>query len=126
MYAQFRLAEALVDSGDDERAGVELAEARARAQELGATPLLEQMETLARRARLRLPGMAALVGAHGLTGREREVLALVAEGRTNRQIGEALFISEKTAAVHISNILAKLGVANRTEAAAVARDLLEP
>jgi DNA-binding CsgD family transcriptional regulator len=126
MYAQFRLAEALHESGDVERAGVELAEARARALELGATPLLDQMETLARRARLKIPGMALPVGAHGLTGREREVLALVADGRTNRQIGEALFISEKTAAVHISNILAKLGVANRTEAAAVARDFPEP
>ena len=55
-----------------------------------------------------------------LTPREREVLALVADGRTNRQIAEALFISEKTASVHVSNILAKLGVTNRAEAAAVA------
>jgi DNA-binding CsgD family transcriptional regulator len=59
----------------------------------------------------------------GLTPREREVLALVAAGRTNRQIGEALFISDKTASVHVSNILAKLGVANRSEAAAVAHRL---
>jgi DNA-binding CsgD family transcriptional regulator len=125
MYAQFRLAEALVGSGEDKRASTELAEAYARARELGAAPLAEQMETLARRARLRLIGMATTPSADGLTGREREVLALVAEGRTNRQIGEALFISDKTASVHISNILAKLGVANRTEAAAVARDLLE-
>jgi DNA-binding NarL/FixJ family response regulator len=59
----------------------------------------------------------------GLTAREREVLALVAAGRTNRQIGEALFISEKTAGVHVSNILGKLGVASRGEAAAVAHQL---
>jgi len=59
----------------------------------------------------------------GLTPREREVLALVADGRTNRQIAEALFISAKTASVHVSNILAKLGVANRAEAAAVAHRL---
>jgi DNA-binding CsgD family transcriptional regulator len=59
----------------------------------------------------------------GLTPREREVLALVADGRTNRQIAEALFISAKTASVHVSNILAKLGVANRGEAAAVAHRL---
>jgi DNA-binding CsgD family transcriptional regulator len=56
----------------------------------------------------------------GLTLRELEVLALVAEGRTNRQVAGALFISPKPAGVHVSNILAKLGVANRVEAAAVA------
>jgi len=59
----------------------------------------------------------------GLTPREREVLALVAAGRSNRQIAEALFISGKTASVHVSNILAKLQVANRVEAAAVAHRL---
>ena len=59
----------------------------------------------------------------GLTPREREVLALVAEGRTNRQIAEALFISDKTSSVHVSNILAKLGVANRAEAAAAVHRL---
>ena len=56
----------------------------------------------------------------GLTGRERDVLRLVALGRTNRQIAEELFISPKTASVHVSNILAKLGVSGRGEAAAVA------
>jgi DNA-binding CsgD family transcriptional regulator len=55
-----------------------------------------------------------------LTAREREVLAMVVEGKTNREIGAALFISESTAGVHVSNILAKLGVASRTEAAAFA------
>ena len=50
-------------------------------------------------------------------------MSLVAEGRTNRQIADALFISAKTASVHVSNILAKLGVTNRGEAAAVARRL---
>ena len=59
----------------------------------------------------------------GLTRREAEVLALVAEGRTNRQIGQALFITPKTASVHVSRILAKLGVAGRGEAAAVAHRL---
>ena len=80
------------------------------------------MESLARRTRLKLPGMAQTPGGEGLTGREREVLALVAKGQTNRGIGETLFISEKTASVHVSNILAKLGVTNRTEAAHAARD----
>ena len=60
---------------------------------------------------------------HRLTPREREVLALLADGRTNRQIADALFISAKTASVHVSNILAKLGVANRGEAAALAHRL---
>ena len=59
----------------------------------------------------------------GLTRREAEVLTLVAAGRTNRQIGEELFITEKTASVHVSRILAKLGVAGRGEAAAVAHRL---
>jgi DNA-binding NarL/FixJ family response regulator len=56
----------------------------------------------------------------GLTARERQVLALVAEGATNRQIGAALYMAEKTASVHVSRILSKLGVRSRTEAAAVA------
>ena len=56
----------------------------------------------------------------GLTTREREVLALVAEGYTNRRIAETLFISESTAGVHVSNILGKLGVETRTEAATIA------
>ena len=59
----------------------------------------------------------------GLTPREHEVLLLVAEGRTNREIGEQLFMSEKTASVHVSRILAKLGVGGRVEAAAVAHRL---
>ena len=53
-----------------------------------------------------------------LTPREAEVLALLAQGRTNRQIGAELYISEKTASVHVSNIMAKLGASGRTEAVA--------
>ena len=59
----------------------------------------------------------------GLTSRERQVLALLAEGATNRQIGAALFMAEKTASVHVSRILSKLGVRSRTQAAAVAHRL---
>ena len=62
--------------------------------------------------------------AFGITDREREVLALLAQGRTNREIAQALVISEKTASVHVSHILAKLDVGNnRGEAAAVAHRL---
>ena len=56
----------------------------------------------------------------GLSPREREVLGLIALGRTNREIGDRLFISQKTVGVHVGNILAKLGVSGRVEAAAVA------
>ena len=61
--------------------------------------------------------------SRGLTPREAEVLALVAAGRTNRQIGEELYVSDKTASVHVSNILRKLGVNSRVDAAAVAQRL---
>jgi DNA-binding NarL/FixJ family response regulator len=94
---------------------------------LGAAPLLEHLETLARRLRVRVGARAssarsASASAYGLTPREREVLAEVAAGRTNREIADALYISESTAGVHVSNILGKLGVATRTEAARVALD----
>ena len=90
------------------------------------------MRALARRARLRVESPAAAqTGAtptapalrFRLTDREREVLALVTEGRSNGQIASALFISPKTASVHVSNILAKLNVSSRTEAATVAHRL---
>ena len=59
-------------------------------------------------------------GAFGLSPREREVLDVLAEGRTNREIAERLFISERTVAVHVRRILAKLEVSGRTEAAGMA------
>ncbi|MBW3658196.1 MAG: AAA family ATPase [Actinobacteria bacterium] len=123
-YARWRLAEALLARGDrDEAAGV-LGEAHRRAAELGAGAVRERLEALARRARVDLAGVdAAGDAALGLTPREREVLELVAEGLTNRAIGERLFIAEKTVSVHVSNILPKLGVSNRGEAAAVAHRL---
>jgi DNA-binding CsgD family transcriptional regulator/tetratricopeptide (TPR) repeat protein len=120
MYAQFRLAEALAADGDSDRATAELGEAFARANRVGAEPLADEMRTLARRARLTLPGVAA-PSVDLLTAREADVLALVAEGLTNRAIGKRLFISEKTVSVHISNLMAKLGVTNRTQAVHVAR-----
>jgi DNA-binding CsgD family transcriptional regulator len=67
--------------------------------------------------------LASSAASLGLTRREVEVLALVAEGRTNRQIGQALSITPNTASSHVSRILAKLGVAGRGEAAAIAHRL---
>jgi DNA-binding CsgD family transcriptional regulator len=68
-------------------------------------------------------GIGGAQGPLGLTDREYEVLRLVAAGRSNREIASELFISPKTASVHVSNILAKLGVGSRTEAAAKAHAL---
>ena len=103
-----------------------LGSARATARELGAGPLLEEIELLARRARIR--GGEDEGEPAGLTGRELDVLRLLAEGRNNREIGEALYMSPKTASVHVSRILSKLGVKTRTEAAAAAHrlGLLDP
>jgi DNA-binding CsgD family transcriptional regulator len=127
-----RLAESLLAPGGGEDARERAAEllrlAGAVADHLGARPLAESVALLARRARLTLTCAAeppALDPAEslGLTSRERDVLRLVALGRSNRQIAEELFISPKTASVHVSNILAKLDVSGRGEAAALAHRL---
>lgn len=123
VYCEVRLVDALARSGDLDEATAQLHETHRRALGLGAVMLAEELETVGRRHRLKVPGAATARGIAGLTTRETEVLALVAKGATNREVGEKLFISEKTASVHVSNILAKLGVSNRGEAAAVARDL---
>jgi len=121
---QWRLAEALAGGGDRERATQAARAAHATATRLGAAPLREALEALARRGRLdlgvALPAQPTLAG---LTPRELEVLRLLVEGRSNRQIAEQLFISNKTASVHVTNLLAKLGVHSRLEAAAMARRL---
>ncbi len=116
---QVRFAEALLAAERREEAAVQAHAARETAVRLGATPLLEQVDTLMRRGHLAEPP-AADARAAVLTAREQEVLRLLALGRSNRQIGEELFITGKTASVHVSNILAKLGAASRTEAVAVA------
>ncbi|WP_456942617.1 ATP-binding protein [Geodermatophilus sp. SYSU D00525] len=117
--SRWRLAEALVAAGDREAALEPLSAAARTARELGAAPLLAAVTALARRARLELPGAGRVVETAAVfTPRETEVLALLARGRTNRQIGSELYISEKTASVHVSNILAKLGAGSRTEAVA--------
>ncbi|MEU5401830.1 AAA family ATPase [Streptomyces sp. NPDC005963] len=135
---RLRVAEALLPA---ERAcATELLDHAAEtARALGAEPLCQEIALLAQRARVTLaapaastalpaptasPGPAAPAGPElGLTPREVDVLALVAAGRSNRQIAEALYISPKTASVHVSNILAKLGVSGRVEAAALAHRL---
>jgi DNA-binding NarL/FixJ family response regulator len=91
-------------------------------------PLRVSVEDLVRRARLDVPGIKRLADRDlGLTERETEVLRLVAEGRTNREIAGELYISTKTASVHVSNILRKVGATTRGEAAAIAhRNRLAP
>ena len=123
----FEAAALLNDGGRSDRATGALREAGAIAARLGARPLLARVDGLARRARIDLEDRG-VVGVeapadeapYGLSPRELEVLALVAEGWTNRRIGEALFITEKTASVHVTHILIKLGVTNRVEAAMLA------
>lgn len=126
-----RTAEALLNEGGGREEATDLLRAaHSTARSLGARLLAEDVELLARRARISLTGPepappAAPAPAEdlGLTSREQDVLRLVAAGRTNRQIAEELFISPKTASVHVSNILAKLGVGGRGEAAALAHRL---
>jgi DNA-binding CsgD family transcriptional regulator len=121
---RWRLAEALLGAGDREQATVAAQAAHQAAVRLGAEPLRGALELLARRGRLDLgAGVPAERGLAGLTPRELEVLRLLVEGRSNRQIAEQLFISGKTASVHVTNILTKLGVHSRLEAAALARRL---
>ena len=123
---QWRLAEALAGSGRPREAADVCRAASATAAELRAEPLRAALDDLARRLGLDAGGSRDAVrdGASSvaaLTRREREVLRLMSRGLSNRQIGEELFITRKTASVHVSNILAKLGAATRTEAAAIAR-----
>jgi len=123
-YARWRWAETLLAAGDradrDEAADL-LRQAAEVADQLGATPLRTAMAKLAKRARIPLDGAAELP-VDTLTQREHAVLALVAAGRTNRQIGEELFISEKTVSVHLSRVMAKLGTSSRAETVSVAYD----
>ena len=119
---RWRLAEALAEAGDRDQAEQEWRLAVEAADQLGAVPLRAALSDLGRRARFgRQPGAYQGPGTlAGLTSREREVLRLLVAGRSNKEIAGALFISPKTASVHVSNILGKLGASSRTEAAAIA------
>jgi DNA-binding CsgD family transcriptional regulator/tetratricopeptide (TPR) repeat protein len=137
-YARWRQAEALL--ADDVRTGRSsaaqlLGDALTAATELGAEPLAGAVSDLARRAGVARPVAAdgdrgeepeEALAAHGLTPRELEVLRLLGEGRSNREIGEALFISAKTASVHVTHILQKLNVTTRVQAAVAAHRLAPP
>ena len=122
--------------GSAKFAGELLREAATSAAALRAQPLQSEIADLARRAGTNLGGVAtdgdsdddpvAELTARGLTSREVEVLRLLGEGRSNREIGEALFISAKTASVHVTHILQKLNVATRVQAAVAAHRLVQP
>ena len=125
--ALLQAAEAAMAAGDRDGAAQRLRRAAELAGQVGARPLSEQITVLARSARLAL-GVGHDAGSPvppelGLTAREFEVLRLVTAGRSNPEIAAELFISAKTASVHVSNILAKLGVSSRGEAAAAAHRL---
>jgi DNA-binding NarL/FixJ family response regulator len=134
-YCRWRQADALVAAGASRvEASVPLRQAHAVAARIGAKPLRRELELLAERARLDLASPQAdpvgeeqgLKAIFGLTPREAEVLSLVARGYTDREIAAALVISVKTASVHVSHILRKLGAPNRLEAAAIAHNLAPP
>ena len=133
IYARYRAAEAFVAAGDHAARGRAPAR-RVRGGARDGDPAAQRRRRLARAPRADRRGHAwtpvevpesepSPAARLGLTPRELQVLLLVAEGRTNRAIGEQLFMSEKTASVHVSRILAKLGVGGRVEAAAVAHRL---
>ena len=121
-YALLGLARRALDDGGTEEARQALEEALVIVHRLGARRLLDAVREAAGRGRIRLSDdvgrSVAVAGNHGLTRRELEVLRLLAEGYGNERIGRELYISPKTASVHVSRILAKLGVSSRGEASA--------
>ena len=119
-YAGLRLAQHLVVSRERAEAREVLTSAAKLSAKLGAGLLTSRLAALAQRAGLSTESPTDGNPLAGLTAREMEVLQLVADGKSNGEIGSALFISTKTASVHVSNILAKLGVNTRGEAAAIA------
>jgi DNA-binding CsgD family transcriptional regulator len=127
LQARLGAARHALATGDRAAATLHLREMSTGAAAIGAHGLHSRAEALADRARIRLSGPAPAnpdaAPTFGLTDRERQVLALVANSHTNREIGEALFMSPKTASVHVTNVLRKLDVGSRREAARLAREL---
>jgi DNA-binding CsgD family transcriptional regulator len=117
------LAAALLVAGERDEARTSLPELVADARAMGAAGAEAEATRLARRHRVPVSEEQAPCRLDVLTAREREVLDVLVTGATNRAIAERLFISEKTVSVHVTNLLAKLGCANRGEAAALAREL---
>jgi DNA-binding CsgD family transcriptional regulator len=130
-YALFRLAQAGLEAGDRSAAENALRTAHAGADALGAGLIVGWIDALAARAGLSLGGAKDVVAGSAsdgrevhsvrLTDREQQVLALIGQGLSNKQIGVQLFISAKTASVHVSAILRKLGATTRTEAVYLAQ-----
>jgi DNA-binding CsgD family transcriptional regulator len=134
-HCRWRYADALLRCGSPPEDPAAVArQAYRTARELGAEPLRREVELLAQRARLDLVGLRPVDrdgqpdpgNGLGLTGRERQVFQLLARGYTNRGIAAELAISAKTASVHVSNILRKVGAADRLDAAALAQRLTPP
>ena len=130
-YARWREAESLLAAGVDAGSIAALRAVHGTAREIGAARLVEEVENVATWYRVDLlppaeeqvDDAADVLAAYALTAREVEVLAALAEGRTNKEIADALFISVKTASVHVSNLLRKLDVPGRREAARLAHRL---
>ena len=126
-YARFRAAEAILAARGDRRAAARLlAAAELTTEALGAGPLRAAIGALARAARLSVapePSHDGHTDGPGLTRREAEVLALLAEGLTNREIARRLFVSPKTVETHVGHVFDKLDVHSRVEAAGRAQRL---
>jgi DNA-binding CsgD family transcriptional regulator len=121
-WARVWLADAILrSSGSRDTAAAALRAALATAERLGAAPLTENAQELARRGRLTLTDATTNPVALDLTPRELDVLRLVAAGRTNREIGQQLFISGKTVSVHVTHLLRKLDANSRREATEIAK-----
>lgn len=125
LESRIGLAAALLTSGGRDEGRALLVQAWDSARTMGARGHADAAAAAARRHRVQLDDRGATPSQlASLTPREREVLDVLATGASNRTISEALFISEKTVSVHVSNLLAKLGVSNRGEAAALAREIV--
>jgi DNA-binding NarL/FixJ family response regulator len=129
-YAQLQEAAGLLARRRRREATAALRDAENAAVRLAAAPMRAEVTALARRARIDLASPAPVpppdLNPAGLTPREREVITLLSDGLSNAEIARTLYMSEKTASVHVSNILRKLGVTSRLQAAAAAHSRHAP